>query len=485
MDTTQKKVWSGRFEGAPDARSEAYTSSIGFDTRLIQQDIRGSVAHVRMLGKQGIIAPDEAVEIERGIWLVWDEAEAGTITFTLADEDIHSGVERRLRELIGPIQGKLHTARSRNDQVITDVRLWLKRSILRLTGGLIELNATLIGLAGEHVDTIMPGFTHTQRAQPITLGHHLLAYVSMFERDLERFQQAYTRLDRSALGSSALAGTTFPIDRRMVADDLGFAGITRNSLDAIGDRDPVIDTIYCCAMVVMHTSRLCEELVWWSSGEVRYVSFDDAFSTGSSIMPQKKNADVAELTRGKTGRVYGHLVSMLTVMKGLPLTYNSDMQEDKEALFDTVDTVTQVLGILPPAVQTLTFNTERLAAAASADFSLATDAADLLARHGVPFREAHEVVGRLVRTCGEAGRTFEDLMVEEWAEVHPVFAQERPPLTAAESVAARDVPGGTAPVRVRAAAGSAQERLSDVRAWHAREDERMRLVMTRDSTGPE
>ena len=485
MESTSKKVWSGRFESAPDARSEAYTSSISFDTRLIQEDIRGSVAHVRMLGKQEIISPDEAAEIERGLWLIWDEAEAGSISFTLADEDIHSGVERRLRELIGPVQGKLHTARSRNDQVITDVRLWLKRSILRLTGGLIELNGTLLGLAGEHVETIMPGFTHTQRAQPVTLGHHLLAYVSMFERDLERFQQAFARLDLSALGSSALAGTTFPIDRNAVAGDLGFAGITRNSLDAIGDRDPVIETIFCCAMVVMHTSRLCEELVWWSSGEVRYVTFDDAFSTGSSIMPQKKNADVAELTRGKTGRVYGHLVGMLTVMKGLPLTYNSDMQEDKEALFDTVDTITKVLGILPPAIKTLTFDTDRLANAASADFSLATDAADLLARHEIPFREAHEVVGRLVRRCGDAGKSFNDLTLDEWAEVHPVFAQDRPPLTAAESVSARNVPGGTAPVRVRNAVGAALERASDLHAWHAREEERMANVMSRNSMGPE
>ena len=485
MESRQSKRWSGRFESGPDARSEAYTSSIVFDTRLIQEDIRGSVAHVRMLGRQGIIAPEEAAEIERGLWLVWDEAAVGTIEFTLADEDIHSGVERRLRELIGPVQGKLHTARSRNDQVITDVRLWLKRSILRLTGALLELNATLLDLAGQHVESIMPGFTHTQRAQPVTLGHHFLAYVSMFERDLERFQQTYVRLDRSALGSSALAGTTFPIDRKMVSDDLGFSGITHNSLDAIGDRDPVLDTLYCCSMVVMHTSRLCEELVWWSSGEVRYVTFDDAFATGSSIMPQKKNADVAELTRGKTGRVYGHLVGMLTVMKGLPLTYNSDMQEDKEALFDTVDTVTKILGILPPALQTLTFNLDRLADAAAADFSLATDAADLLAKRGVPFREAHEVVGRLVRTCSEAGKTFADLTLDEWAEVHPVFAEVRPPLTAAESVAARDVPGGTAPVRVRAAVGSALERASDVRAWQAREDERMQHVMTRDSTGPE
>ena len=480
-----KKRWAGRFASGPDARSEAYTASIGFDTRLIFEDLRGSVAHVRMLDKQGIIAPDEAAEIERGLWLIWDEAEAGTLEFTLSDEDVHSGVERRLRDLIGPVQGKLHTGRSRNDQVINDVRLWTKRAVLRLTGGLIELIEALLGLAEDHAETLMPGFTHTQRAQPVTLGHHLLAYVSMFERDVERFQQAYARMDRSALGSSAMAGTTYPIDRAVVAQDLGFGGITRNSMDAIADRDLVIDTLYCCAMVAMHCSRLCEELVWWSSGEIKYVTFDDAFATGSSIMPQKKNPDVAELTRGKTGRVYGHLIGMLTVMKGLPLTYNSDMQEDKQALFDTVDTIEAILGVLPPALQSLTFNTERMAAAAAADFSLATDAADLLAKRGVPFREAHEVVGHLVKTCIDSGRNFDDLSVDEWTAVHPVFADERPPLTAAESVAARDIAGGTAPNRVRAALGAARERSSDVRAWHAREDQRLANVMKRDSSGPE
>ena len=484
METNQKR-WSGRFASGPDARSEAFTASIGFDTRLILEDIRGSVAHVRMLGRQQIVSAAEAVEIERGLWLIWDEAEAGTLEFGLADEDVHSGVERRLRELIGPVQGKLHTGRSRNDQVINDVRLWTKQAVVRLTGGLLGLVDVLFDLTGQHVATIMPGFTHTQRAQPVTLGHHLLAYVSMFERDLERFQQAYVRMDSSALGSSAMAGTTYPIDRSAVAAELGFGGVTRNSMDAIADRDLVIDTLYCCAMAAMHCSRLCEELVWWSSGEIRYVTFDDAFATGSSIMPQKKNPDVAELTRGKSGRVYGHLVAMLTVMKGLPLTYNSDMQEDKQALFDTVDTVQGVLGVLPGALATLTFNTERMAAAASADFSLATDAADLLAKRGVPFREAHEVVGRLVRSCSESGRGFEELSIDEWSAVHPVFAEERPPLTAAESVAARDIPGGTAPSRVRAALGAAHERVSDLKAWHAREEKRLANVMRRDSTGPE
>jgi argininosuccinate lyase len=485
MESSQKKRWAGRFALDPDARSEAFTASIGFDTRMIFEDIRGSIAHVRMLGRQGVIGADEAVEIERGLWLIWDEAEGETLEFVLADEDVHSGVERRLRELIGPVQGKLHTGRSRNDQVTNDIRLWSKRAVLRLTAGLLEMTQELTDLASEHIETIMPGFTHTQRAQPVTLAHHLLAYVSMFERDLERFRQAYDRMDRAALGSGAMAGTTYPIDREFVAHDLGFGGITLNSMDAIADRDLVIDTIYCCAMVAMHCSRLCEELVWWSSGEVKYVTFDDAFATGSSIMPQKKNPDVAELSRGKTGRVYGHLIGVLTVMKGLPLTHNTDMQEDKEAVFDTVDTVEGILGVLPPALKSLTYNTDRLAAAAAADFSLATDAADLLAKHGLPFREAHEVIGRLVRTCSESGRGFEDLTVDEWAAVHPAFGAERPPLTAAESVAARDVPGGPAPKRVRAALAAARDRISEAKDWHAYEDQRLANVMKRDSTGPD
>lgn len=484
MTTTQKR-WAGRFASGPDARSEAFTASIGFDTRMIFEDIRGSIAHVRMLGRQGIVGTEEAAEIERGLWLIWDEAEAGSLEFVLADEDVHSGVERRLRELIGPVQGKLHTGRSRNDQVTNDIRLWSKRAALRLTAGLLDLSSVLLELAGKHVETIMPGFTHTQRAQPVTLAHHLLAYVSMFERDLERFRQAYDRMDRAALGSGAMAGTTYPIDREFVARDLGFSGITLNSMDAVADRDLVIDTIYCCAMVAMHCSRLCEELVWWSSGEIKYVTFDDAFATGSSIMPQKKNPDVAELSRGKTGRVYGHLIGVLTVMKGLPLTHNTDMQEDKEAIFDTVDTVEGILGVLPPALASLTYNTDRLAAAAAADFSLATDAADLLAKHGVPFREAHEVIGRLVRSCTESGRGFEDLTIAEWSAVHPAFGEERPPLTAAESVAARDVPGGPAPTRVRAALAAARDRIGEVQNWHAREDQRLANVMQRNSICPE
>lgn len=472
------KAWGGRFAAAPDARSEAFTASIGFDHRLVREDIRGSVAHVRMLGRQRIIDPAEAEAIERGLWRIWEEVEEGTFTYSVADEDIHTAVERRLRDLIGPVQGKLHTARSRNDQVVTDLRLWTKGAIIALASGVIDLAQALLDVAAEHMDTVMPGYTHTQRAQPVLLAHHLLAYVAMLERDLDRLREAYRRLDRLPLGSGALAGVTYPIDRESVAADLGFAGITTNSLDAVSDRDFVLDVLYACSVIALHLSRLCEELVYWSSGEFRFVEFSDAFSTGSSIMPQKKNPDVAELTRGKTGRVFGHLIGTLTVVKGLPLAYNSDLQEDKEALFDTVDTMRAVLGVVPPAIRSLRFNRERLAEAAIADFTLATDAADLLARNGVPFREAHEIVGRLVRRCIEEGITFADLTDEEWAAVHPVFAVQRPPLTALESVAARDVPGGTAPQRVATAHEMASRVIVQARAWVDERRTALERVMT-------
>jgi argininosuccinate lyase len=311
----------------------------------------------------------------------------------------------------------------------------------------------------------MPGYTHLQRAQPVLLAHHLHAYVEMLLRDADRLRDADHRLDRSPLGSGALAGVTFPVDREGVAAELGFAAPTANSLDAVSDRDFVLDALYACATIAIHLSRLSEEVILWASAEFRFLELSDAFSTGSSIMPQKKNPDVAELARGKTGRVVGHLVGMLTVAKGLPLAYNKDFQEDKEALFDAVDTVLATLDVYPPMLRTARFRHDRLAAAATADFSLATDAADLLARRGVPFREAHEVVGRLVARCLAAGTTFADLADAEWAEAHPVFASERPPLTAAESVAARDVPGGTAPGRVTAALATARDEVATLRAW--------------------
>lgn len=331
----------------------------------------------------------------------------------------------------------------------------------------------------------MPGYTHLQRAQPVLLAHHLHAYIAMLLRDADRLRDAYRRTDVLVLGAGALAGVTYPIDRQAVAADLGFAAISANSLDAVSDRDFVLDTLHACALIMMHISRLSEEVILWSSAEFRFVTLDDAFSTGSSIMPQKKNADIAELARGKTGRVFGHLMAMLTTTKGLPLTYNKDLQEDKEGLFDAVDTVVAVLDVVPPMLTTATFNRERLAAAAVADFSLATDAADLLAREGVPFREAHGVVGRLVASCLERGISFAELSNDEWQAAHPVFGQQRPPLDAATSVASRDVAGGTAPGRVRDALNQSEREIDDVRTWWQGASATMdRVMQTRDRVQP-
>ncbi|CAA9567121.1 MAG: Argininosuccinate lyase, partial [uncultured Thermomicrobiales bacterium] len=403
--------------------------------------------------------------IEAGLWRVWGEVETGAFRLTVQDEDVHTGVERRLRELIGPVTGKLHTARSRNDQVATDLRFWTKGALLAIAGATLDLAEALVDVAAAHENVVMPGYTHLQRAQPVLLGHHLLAYVAMLERDLDRLRDAFRRADVLVLGSGALAGVTYPIDREMVAADLGFAAVGANSMDGVSDRDFVLDALYACSLIALHLSRLSEEIIFWSSGEVRFVTLADAFSTGSSIMPQKKNPDVAELARGKTGRVFGHLLAMLTVVKGLPLTYNKDFQEDKEGLFDAVDTILAVLDVFPPMLRTMTFHRDRLATAATGDFSLATDAADLLARHGVPFREAHEAVGALVGRCVAEGKTFADLSGAEWAAAHPLFADHRPPSTALESVAARDVPGGTAPGRVAAALLAARTRAAGQRAW--------------------
>jgi argininosuccinate lyase len=477
------KAWGGRFASTPDKRLEAFNASVGFDIRLAPQDIRGSVAHVRMLGRQRIIDPADAATIENGLWQVWDEVEHGVFTLTVADEDIHTGVERRLREIIGPVTGRLHTGRSRNDQVGTDFRLWTRDALLRLISGTLDLIDACLDVAQKYPDAVMPGYTHLQRAQPVLLAHHLHAYVSMFERDVDRFREALRRTDVMPLGSAAMAGTTYPIDRESVAADLGFAAITANSMDGVSDRDYVIDALAACSILMMHISRLSEEIIFWASGEAKYVTLSDAFSTGSSIMPQKKNADVAELARGKTGRVYGHLIGMLTVSKGLPLTYNKDLQEDKEGLFDAVDTCLMVLDVVPPMLTTATFNVDRMEAAATADFSLATDVADLLARNGVPFREAHEVVGKLVGLCTQRGITFADLTEEEWAAAHPLFAEQKPPMTALESVSARDVPGGTAPNRVRAAIEASLTQARDERAWLDEEQARLARVMTRNSRG--
>ena len=483
IDHGAPKAWGGRFAVAPDKRVEALNASVGFDIRMVREDIRGSIAHVRMLGRQSIVTADEAATIEDGLWTVLAEVDRDDFRLTLADEDVHTGVERRLRELIGPVTGKLHTGRSRNDQVANDLRFWTRRALVEIGLGLVSFGEALADVAAAHPDTVMPGYTHLQRAQPVLLAHHLLAYVEMTRRDLDRVRDAHRRANVLALGSGALAGTSFPLDREFVAADLGFAGITANSLDGVADRDFALDTLYACATIAVHLSRLGEEIILWSSGEFRYIELSDAFSTGSSIMPQKKNADIAELGRGKSGRVIGDLVALLTTLKGLPLAYNKDMQEDKEPVFDAVDTILALLDLFPPMVRTITFNKDRMAAAAIEDFTLATDAADLLAKHGVPFREAHAVVGRLVGTCIAEGRTFADLSDEEWAAAHPMFATQKPPLDAMESVAIRDIPGGTAPNRVAAALVAARAALDEERVWLEAESAAWDRLFERPSTG--
>lgn len=458
-----RKAWGGRFAEAPDRRLEAYNASVAFDVRMIREDIRGSIAHARMLGRQDIIAPGDAEVLERGLWQILAESDAGDFVLTIADEDVHTGVERRLREIVGTVAGKLHTGRSRNDQVANDLRLWTKGALLALMNGVLDLADALADTAAANPNIAMPGYTHLQRAQPVSLAHHVLAYAAMLTRDLDRLQDAYRRTDVMALGAGALAGVTYPIDREATRADLGFASASANSLDAVADRDFVLDALYACAMIAMHISRLAEEIILWASAEFRFIELSDAFSTGSSIMPQKKNPDVAELARGKTGRVYGNLMAMLTTAKGLPMTYNKDFQEDKESLFDSVDTLLATLDVLPPMIRTARWRADRMGEAAIADFSLATDVADFLARRGVPFREAHEVTGRLVRECIAAGKTFADLTDAEWAAAHPLFAVERPPLSAAESLASRDVHGGTAPNRVADQLIAVQETFRSVR----------------------
>ncbi|HEV2129290.1 MAG TPA: argininosuccinate lyase [Thermomicrobiales bacterium] len=461
------KAWGGRFMEVPDARLEAFNASVTFDIRLVSEDIRGSIAHARMLGAQGIIPVDDAEALELGLWRILDEVEAGEFVLTISDEDVHTGVERRLRELVGQTAGKLHTGRSRNDQVVNDVRFWTRQRLASIVDGLNNLCDALLDLGERYRDAIMPGYTHLQRAQPVLVAHHMQAYVAMFQRDIERIRQAWARTNVLALGSAALAGTTYPIDREMVAKDLGFAEVSINSLDAVSDRDFVIDTLSASAVIGMHVSRLSEEVILWTSGEFRFMELADRFSTGSSIMPQKKNADIAELGRGKSGRLYGNLMALLTITKGLPLAFNKDMQEDKEPLFDSIDTVLAILEVFPPMMQSATFDKERMATAAVADFTLATDAADLLAKHGVPFREAHHVVGSLVGKCVSHGKTFADLTDEEWTEIHPVFSEARPPVDAWTSVAGRDSLGGTSPAQVERTRGLQREALESSRQWVA------------------
>jgi argininosuccinate lyase len=439
------KLWGGRFAKETDALVEAFNASITFDKRLYAEDISGSMAHCRMLAACGIITADDAEKILAGLSEIREEIERGEMEFLSSLEDIHMHVESRLLEKIGPLGGKLHTARSRNDQVALDMHMYVKREIEATTGLIAGLQTVLIALAEKNLDVVMPGYTHLQRAQPVLFAHHLLAYFWMLQRDRERFLDGYKRADWMPLGAGALAGTTFPINREMVAQDLGFARLYENSMDAVSDRDFVLEYLSNAAILMTHLSRLSEDLILWNSQEFGFITLDDAFTTGSSIMPQKKNPDVAELVRGKTGRVFGHLMGMLTVLKGLPLAYNKDMQEDKEGFFDTVDTVKICLTLYAAMLRTVVPNKERMYAAVAGDFASATDLADYLVKKGLPFREAHAVVGRLVGKCVIEGRRLMDLTEEELRTASPLFSVEALKLLPPEAcVTARQPRGGTA-----------------------------------------
>lgn len=456
-----KKPWSGRFTEKTSRSVESFTESVSFDSRLWRHDIRGSIAHAKMLGRQGIIPKKDADAIVRGLEDIGRRIASGRFMFREDLEDVHMNIESALTRKIGPAGKRLHTARSRNDQVALDLRLYLKEETENVIGLLLSLEKTLLSIAENHIDTLMPGYTHLQRAQPVLLSHHLLAYTEMFDRDRGRFKDALKRMDVMPLGACALAGTTLPIDREFVARELGFSAVSNNSMDSVSDRDFSIEFLSCSAITAMHLSRLAEELVVWSSEEFRFIEISDRFTTGSSIMPQKKNPDVAELVRGKTGRVYGNLTALLTLMKGLPLTYNRDMQEDKPPVFDTVDTIKASLSVMTEMLPAVTFRKERMDSSAGEGFSTATDIAEYLVTKGVPFREAHEITGRIVRHCIEQKL---DLFSLDLAGLRPfsdriskdIFKGLRP----AESVKARTSYGGTSNSGVRRQIRLLKKRLS-------------------------
>lgn len=418
------QLWGGRFTKETDQLVYHFNASISFDRKLFEEDIEGSIAHAVMLEKQGILSEEEKNAIVKGLVGIREDVKNGRLEITDAYEDIHSFVEANLTERIGDAGKKLHTGRSRNDQVALDMKLYIRKEILHVAEELDALLHTLLDVMEENKETYMPGFTHLQKAQPITLSHHMGAYFEMFHRDSLRMRDIYKRMNYCPLGSGALAGTTYPLDRGYTASLLGFEGPTLNSMDSVADRDYLIEFLSSLATVMMHLSRFCEEVIIWNSNEYRFIEIDDAYSTGSSIMPQKKNPDIAELVRGKTGRVYGALVSILTVMKGIPLAYNKDMQEDKELTFDAVDTVKNCLALFTGMLKTMKFNREVMAASAMNGFTNATDAADYLVGKGVPFRDAHGIIGRLVLYCIDKNTCIEALSMEEFKEISPVFEED-------------------------------------------------------------
>ena len=457
---SEPKLWAGRFSQETDALVHEFNASLRFDRRMWRQDIAGSIAHVKMLGARGIIPAADSQTIVDGLESLAADLDAGAVMLPAGAEDVHMAVESLLKERLGPVAGKLHTARSRNDQVATDVRLYTKQALLMIRVRAVALQVRLVELAADHMDVLLPGMTHLQHAQPVRLSHHLLAYFWMLTRDVDRLDEAFKRTDVLPLGAGALAGTTFPIDRHMVAQELGFAAVAENSLDAVSDRDFAIEALSALAIMMMHLSRLCEELILWNSKEFGYVEMGDNVTTGSSIMPQKKNPDVAELVRGKTGRVYGSLISLLTTMKALPLTYNKDMQEDKEPLFDAIDTAIVSLATLHTLMHNITFKGDRMEQSLHGDFSTATDLADYLVRQGLPFREAHEVVGKLVAACIARGHGLEELSAADLESASELFKGANPTDLVAPrgSADGRTSYGGTGKAAV-------ERQLANAREW--------------------
>ncbi len=461
----ETKLWGGRFQASTAGVVEAMNASVAFDQALALEDIAGSIAHARMLAAQGLLAADEQQAIEAGLVAIAAEVRQGAFGFTVAREDVHMNVEGALTDRIGAAAGRLHTGRSRNDQVALDLRLWLRRELTRLGHELVAAARAFVDLGEKYAETPMPGYTHLQRGQPVTFGHHMMAYAAMMLRDVDRVLDARRRAAVLPLGSGALAGSPLPLDRFRVAAELELPEITWNSLDGVSDRDAALESLGALAIVMVHLSRLAEELILWTSQEFAFVELSDAFCTGSSLMPQKKNPDIPELLRGKAGRVFGDLQALLTVMKGLPLAYNKDMQEDKEPVFDAFTTVRTCVGILPDLLGAMTVRADRLAGALKDGFVLATDLADHLVDQGVPFREAHHVIGRAVAVCIERGVRLEDLSLDDLRALHPAFGDDAlAVLDPGRSLARRDLPGGPAPARVRESAARARvtlEQLAD------------------------
>lgn len=457
----QPQLWSQRFESTLHPVIAEFNASIGFDLELIEYDLTGSQAHALMLAHTGILSAAEAEQLVQGLEQIRQEYRQGQFRPGVEAEDVHFAVERRLTELVGNVGKKLHTARSRNDQVGTDIRLYLRDQIQQLRQQLRQFQQVLVALAAEHVETLIPGYTHLQRAQPLSLAHHLLAYFEMLQRDWQRLGEIQRRVNTSPLGCGALAGTTLPIDRRFSAEQLGFEAIYANSLDGVSDRDFAIEFLAAASLIMVHLSRLSEELILWASEEFNFIRLKDSCATGSSIMPQKKNPDVPELVRGKTGRVFGHLQALLVIMKGLPLAYNKDLQEDKEALFDSVKTLQACLAAMTILLREgIEFDTLRLNAAVAEDFSNATDVADYLAARGVPFREAYNIVGKVVRVCLAQGKLLRNLSLDEWQALHPQFAADiYDAIAPRQVVAARNSEGGTGFEQVRSAIAAAQSQL--------------------------